>query len=277
MDNSSFDHVSEFFKLFEFKKIILLVAGFFIMGVVSNYINKMSDGLQKKFISKRLIVLKITTVITFSFYIFGSISLFYSVLRPPKELLLAVGGSAAVAIGFALKDIVSSIMAGLILLFDRPFQVGDRVSFGDTYGEIAKIGLRAVRLITLDDNLVTIPNSKFVTEVVASGNAGALDMMIVVNFNLAIESDLRLARQVMNEVVATSRYTYLKKAITIVFDEINQSEIFWIQMKVKAYVLDVRYEKAFQSDLILRGNEALRENDILRPVKDLRTHGQVLS
>jgi small-conductance mechanosensitive channel len=188
--------------------------------------------------------------------------------------LIAVGGSAAVAIGFALKDIVASIMAGLILLFDRPFQVGDRVNFDGIYGEISKIGLRAVRLITLDDNLVTIPNSKFVTDAVSSGNAGALDMMIVVNLNISLDSDLRAARDIMRETVATSRYVYLRKPISIIFSEKSQGELFWIEMVVKAYVLDVRYEKSFQTDIVLRGNEALKEHGILRPLKSLRMETQ---
>ena len=95
-----------------------------------------------------------------------------------KEFMLAAGGSIAVALGFALKDIAASLVAGLLLLFDRPFRVGDRVSFADVYGEIVSIGLRTVRLQTLDDNLVTIPNSRFITDVVASGNSGELDMML---------------------------------------------------------------------------------------------------
>lgn len=271
MGNQEIDNITELFKLFEIKKVILLILGFVVMSFISGQINKWSDLLQQKFASKRLLLLKVTTVLTFTLYIFGTVFLLYSVLRPPKELLLAIGGSAAVAIGFALKDIVSSIVAGLILLFDRPFQVGDRVSFNDIYGEITKIGLRAVRLVTLDDNLVTIPNSKFITDAVASGNAGALDMMIVVNFNIALDSDLRKARETIKEVVATSRFVYLKKPSVVVFSEESEDALFWIKMSVKAYVLDVRFEKSFQSDIVLRGNEALREEGILKPIKNLIT------
>jgi len=270
MDSTGIDNFSEFFKLFEVKKIILLLIGFLLMSIISKQVTKVSDSLQLKFTTRRLLILKITTIITFGLYIAGTIFLFYSVLNPPKELLVAIGGSIAVAVGFALKDIVSSMMAGLILLFDRPFQVGDRVHFDGVYGEISKIGLRAVRLKTLDDNLVTIPNSKFVTDAVSSGNAGALDMMIVANFNIDLNSDLRLAREIMREVVATSRYVYLKKPISIVFEEVNKGELFWVQMSAKAYVLDVRYEKAFQTDIVLRGNEALKENNILRPLKSIQ-------
>ena len=122
--------------------------------------------------------------------------------------MLAAGGSIAVALGLSLKDLVASVVAGLILLFDRPFQVGDRVTFDGNYGEIQSIGLRAVRMVTLDDNLVTIPNNRFITDVVSSGNAGALDMMIVTKFYLEIDADISAARTKLHDIIATSNYVY---------------------------------------------------------------------
>tara|TARA_B100001971_G_scaffold215195_1_gene260334 strand:- start:164085 stop:164888 length:804 start_codon:yes stop_codon:yes gene_type:complete len=265
MDNASLDNINEIVKLFEIRKIIYLIISFIILSVVTNQINNISAYFQKNFASSRLLILKITTLLTFGIYIFGTFFLVYSILSPPKELMIALGGSAAVAIGFALKDLVASIIAGLILLFDRPFQVGDRVSFGDVYGEITKIGLRAVRLITLDDNLVTIPNAKFVQDAVSSGNAGALDMMVVVKFHLDIEADIALAQKIVEEVVATSRFTYLRKPIVITLNEFMDKEIIGIELTLKAYVLDVRYEKSFQSDIVKRVTLAFREHKIKRP------------
>lgn len=266
MDSSNLDNINEIVKLFEFKKVIYLVLSFFILGFVTNQINRISSIFQRSFTSRRLLILKITTLLTFGIYIFGTFFLVYSILSPPKELMIALGGSAAVAIGFALKDLVASIIAGLILLFDRPFQVGDRVSFGDTYGEISKIGLRAVRLITLDDNLVTIPNAKFVADSVASGNAGALDMMVVVKFHLALDTDIIKAQKIVEEVVSTSRFTYLKKAISITLNEFLQKEMLGLELTLKAYVLDVRYEKSFQTDIVKRVTIAFNSAGIKRPI-----------
>lgn len=267
MDNGELGSLAAIFKLFELKRIIFLILGFIVIGLIARFVSKIATRAQEQFTNSRLIVLQIATIFNFSLYIFGTIGLVYISLRPPRELLLALGGSAAVAIGFSLKDIVASILAGLILLFDRPFQVGDRIQFGDIYGEITSIGLRTVRLTTLDDNLVTIPNSKFLTESVASGNAGALDMMITIDFNLAFDADLWKAKSLLREVVATSRYTYLRKPIAVVAQEKAQGDLFFIELKVKAYVLDVRYEKAFQTDVVMRGNEVLAQNGIGRPVK----------
>ena len=266
MDNSKFNSALEVMKLFEWQRIAFLIVGIMILVYLSRFLGRFSKKLYENFPSKRLLILQVVTIVTFALYIFGTTSLVYAALRPPKELLIALGGSAAVAIGFALKDIVASIVAGLILLFDRPFQVGDRVSFGDVYGEIQSIGLRAVRLVTLDDNLVTIPNSKFITDYVASGNAGALDMMICVPFHTTLDVDIERVNDILREVVVTSLFAYLEKPIKIVLEEKEMAHQLGLKFLVKAYVIDVRFEKALQSDIVKRGTIALRDAKINRPV-----------
>ena len=97
----------------------------------------------------------------------------------------------AVAIGIALKDVVASIIAGVILLFDRPFPGGETGSaLGDFHGEIVGIGLRSVRLNTLDDNLVTIQCPLVITGNRRQWQCGALDMMVVTDFYLALDEDI---------------------------------------------------------------------------------------
>ena len=143
--------------------------------------------------------------------------------------------------------------------------MGDRVTFGDTYGEIVSIGLRTVRLVTLDDNLVTIPNSRFITDVVASGNAGELDMMVVTDFHVSLQADLEKVRKVIEEVVVTSRYAYLKKPVSFAIEEVEVARTLGIRMRTKAYVLDMRYEKEFQSDLVMRVSQMFKAHGIVRP------------
>jgi len=252
--------------IFNFSAIFLLLSGLVALWLIASTLNNLSTRLMEKIPARRFLILQISTLLSFALYIFGTVGLLIGVLQPPKELIFAAAGSVAVALGFALKDIAASLVAGILLLFDRPFRVGDRVSFGDTYGEIVSIGLRTVRLVTLDDNLVTIPNSRFITDVVSSGNAGELDMMVVTDFHLALDADIALARKLIEEVVVTSRYVYLKKPVGFVFDEVEIAHTLAIRLRVKAYVLDVRYEKALQSDIVLRATQLLRERGIYRPV-----------
>lgn len=265
MNNSELSQTLEILKLFRFERIFLLLLGLGILIYVARLLNRGAERLYSKFPSRRLLILQMVTTATFAMYILGTAILVYSALRPPQELLIALGGSLAVAVGFALKDIAASIIAGLILLFDRPFQVGDRVTFGGVYGEIQSIGLRTVRLVTLDDNVVTIPNSKFITEYVASGNAGELDMMICVDFHTQLGVDIERVNHLLREVAVTSRFVYLKKPLSIVLLETEVARQLCLKFTVKAYVLDVKYEKDFQSDLVKRGTQALFDAGVARP------------
>ena len=93
-------------------------------------------------------------------------------------------GLVAFGLSWASKDLFASLMAGLTLLIDRPFQVGDKISFAGHYGEVVEIGLRSVRVVDLNDNLISIPNNQFLGNVVSCANAGNLDQMCVFQFFL---------------------------------------------------------------------------------------------
>ncbi len=256
MDNVQLDQVSQFFELFAFQKVFTFAVSIILLVFFVKAIGYFADKIEKAIPARRLLISQIETVISFFSYIFGINFLFFSIIRPPKELLLAAGGSLAVAVGLSLKDLVASIIAGLILLFDRPFHVGDRVSFEGIYGEIKSIGLRAVRLVTLDDNLVTIPNSKFITEAVSSGNAGQLDMMVVVKFYFDLSADIELAKRKLSDVISTSRFVYLKKPIALIVSEELVLGRPVLLLTGKCYVLDVKYEKAIETDIYSRAKKA---------------------
>jgi small-conductance mechanosensitive channel len=246
--------------------LLVVVLGFIALRVVGSLV----DDLGERFTNWRLQLMKAKAVLRFASYIVIAVVVGSTVLRLEKDALLAISGTIAVAIGFALKDLAASLMAGLILLVDEPFQVGDRIAFDGYYGEVTEIGLRSVRLATLDDNAVTVPNSKFLTDSVASANAGALDAMVVVPFFIGAAEDFQKARRIVAEATATSRYVYLKKpVVTLVTDEFL-GERFVTVIKVKAYVFDIRYEKAFVTDITERVKLSFRKLGIKTPDQQYR-------
>ena len=267
--NNNFEGINQIAEIFKFQKIAIFILGILLLVFCAQVIAKIGNKLIEKVPSKRLLVLQVITITIFLIYIIGTIVIFYGSLQPPKELLIALAGSAAVAIGLSLKDLVSSLISGLVLLFDQPFQVGDRVKFGDDYGEIKSIGLRTVRMITLNDDMVSIPNSRFLTEVVATSNDGNMDMMTVNSFYLAIDADLVLAKEIINDILITSKYVYLRKPFSIVVSEINSHGVISIHLQVKAYVMDVKYEKIFQNEIVSKVIERFNKNKIKRPAERL--------
>ncbi len=229
------------------------------------FMDRIVDGLGETFTDKRLTLQKSATFFRFGTYIATFLVVFFLSFEVDQRLLALMGGTAAVALGFALKDLVASVVAGVMIMIDRPFQVGDRVQFGGEYGDITSIGLRSVRLQTLDDNTVTIPNNKFLNDLTSSGNYGALDMMITMDFHVGIEEDVTMAKELVRQAAATSRYVYLPKPINITVKQMIVDSYVAVRLRLRAYVLDTQYEKAFETDVHLRVLETFRDHGIRPP------------
>lgn len=223
--------------------------------------------LSQRFADRRLLIQQVSSFARFMIYLFGCLGAVAAVLNLRREVLIALGGTAAVSIGFALKDFLASIVAGVIILVDRPFQVGDRVSFDGYYGEIRHIGLRSVRLVTLDDTQITIPNNKFLTDSVASGNAGDVQMMIQIDFYVGLDQDILRAKQIVSEALTSSRYIALDRIWKVLVSSVVEQSYIAVRLRAKAYVIDVRFEKDFESDVCERVFGAFREGGIMPPTR----------
>jgi small-conductance mechanosensitive channel len=233
--------------------------------ILARLVSRSLTQLGERFADKRLLINQASSLLRFAVYMIGGLGAAAFVLDLSREVLIAIGGTVAVAIGFALKDLVASIVAGLIILIDRPFQVGDRVTFDGHYGEIRHIGLRSVRLVTLDDTHVTIPNNKFLTDSVASGNAGAVEMMIQMDFWTGVDQDVAAAKRIVEEGLTSSRYVDLQLPWSVTVSQLIQDSYFAVRLRAKGYVLDVRFEKAFETDVTERVLAAFHEARIQPP------------
>ncbi|MCB9648047.1 MAG: mechanosensitive ion channel [Deltaproteobacteria bacterium] len=260
--------------ILQFVRVSGLVTAVVILAVTwgaSHLVRRTFERVGDRFPDRRLLLQQIGTFTRFLLYILGFIASILAIFKFTDQMFLALGGTIAVTVGFAFKDLAASVIAGMTILVDRPFQVGDRVSFGGFYGEITSIGLRSVRLTTLDDNLVTIPNNKFLTDAVSSGNAGALDMLIQMDFYIGIDQDLARAKQVVTDAITSSRYAFLEKPWAVLSNQVIQGGYFALRVRAKVYVLDVRYEKALESEVTERVTLGFKSAGILPPAMLVRS------
>lgn len=241
--------------------LAVLAGTWFLVRLVTGALERLGN----RFTDKRLLFHQIATLSRFALYLLSAGIAVALSITLSREVVLALTGTAAVAIGLALKDLTASVLAGIIIIIDQPFQVGDRVTFQGVYGEITAIGLRSVRLTTLDDNLVTIPNNKFLTDVVSSGNAGNLDMLIQLDFVIGGDQDVALAKRLVEEALVTNRYVYVRKPWVVLVDAIVEANYCAVRLRAKAYVLDVKYELEYRTDVTERVLMAFREHGIRTP------------
>ena len=251
-----------------FVSVFVLAGSAILLRVISG----VADRVGARFASHRMLVQKVESFLRFAVYIIaGSLCVGLS-LRLDATALTVIGGALAFAVGFAMRDLVAAFIAGITIIFDRPFQVGDRVAYAGEYGDIIKIGLRSVQMNTLDHNIVTIPNNKVLTDVTSCGNYGALEMQVAMDFNIGADQDVRLARELVREACLTSPYAYLKQPVPVLVKQVITQNYVAFAIKARPYVLDTKYEKPFETDVHLRVNDAFREYGIQPPAILHRQH-----
>lgn len=229
------------------------------------FISSMVESIGSQFAQYRMLLQKLQSFMQFFIYMSAGILVFMMSFRINDQILALIGGTLAVSVGFALKDLAASFIAGMTVMVDRPFQVGDRVTFEGNYGDIIAIGLRSVRMRTLNDDIITIPNNKFLSEVTVSGNYGALDMQVVIPFYVGMDEDITLARDLIQEAASSSRYIHLPKPVTVLVKQTITDNYLAIQLTCKAYVVDTAYEKLFETDITLRVMKEFKKHNISPP------------
>jgi len=245
-----------------------LVASIFVIagaGLLLRFSSRLVDRLGSAFVDSRLTLQKFSAFFRFGIFFATITAVILLSLEISREVLAILGGTAAVAVGFAMKDLVASLAAGVMIMFDRPFQVGDRVTFAGQYGDIQSVGLRSVKLRTLDDSMVTIPNNLFLSEVTTCGNYGVLNMQVMIDFLIGIDQDVERARAIVREATVTSNYVYLANPVEVLVSQVAANGTVALRLRLKVYVLDTIFEKALETDITLRVMAAFREENIHPP------------
>ena len=243
------DGIPKLKDLFSFNKIfwsfVLIVLAYFII----NFLVFVIDRLSERSTSNRITFKSIAPFIRIIGWSMTFFIIVYGVFRPPFETFIAIAASVGIAVGFAAQDILKNIFGGIMIIFDRPFQLGDKIQVGEHYGEVKEIGLRSCRILTKDDSLIAVPNAEIVNTSVSNANSGEPNCQVVAEIYLPIDVDTNAARQIAIEAAQVSRYIYLNKPITVLFINEIKERRSYLKMRLKAYVSDIRYEFDFQSDM----------------------------
>jgi small-conductance mechanosensitive channel len=82
----------------------------------------------------------------------------------PMTAFAVVAGAVGLGVGFGLQTIASNFISGIIIMFERPVKVGDRIEVGEVHGKVTAINARATTVLTNDNISVIVPNSRFISE-----------------------------------------------------------------------------------------------------------------
>ena len=185
------DNVSETItaatEIISFTKILTIVVVLILVWGFIKVLNWFIENLVKNFNRYRLKILRVQPMIIVVVWITAIYTLILTLFKPSAETVYALMGSSALALGFAMQDILKNVFGGLLIIIDRPFQIGDKININSNYGEVVKIGIRNTIINTADDNLVSIPNGAIISTDISNANSGSLDCMLVVEMWLPID------------------------------------------------------------------------------------------
>ena len=176
---------------------------------------------------------------------------------------VAGAGVAGVAIGFAAKDTLSNLIAGILLIVDRPFEVGDRIevwntpSGTSTWGDVIDIGLRATKIRTTDHIIIVIPNNEIMTRDIINYTLISEKIRVRINIGVAYDADIKKAKDIIIKVAESAEWIAHDPPPKVVVRNFGESAVklqlrVWInearnRMNTISYITD-KVKEAFDSE-----------------------------
>jgi small-conductance mechanosensitive channel len=211
----------------------------------------------------RITVKMLIPLLKFTFYFVAIYYILAGIFNIASNQLVLFSGLLGAGLGFGLKDLFADVVGGLLIVVERPYQIGDKISIGSQYGEVKDIGLRVTRLLTPDDTLVSVPNGTIFQDLVANVNAGSLEMMVVIDLFIDPSCDATLAMQLLREALVTSKYIRLSEKHPFII--LMKDFPFYKRLRAKGYANDLRYEFSFETDVTRRAWHEFRRAGIRPP------------
>ncbi|MER2518992.1 mechanosensitive ion channel [Candidatus Accumulibacter phosphatis] len=206
----------------------------------------------------RLYLLAIVPLLRLGILVVAFLWIVPLIVKPSLQNMVALFGTIGLALGFAMKDYASSLIAGIVAVGEMPYRNGDWIEVNGIYGEVTHIGMRTVQIVTADDTLVSIPHLRLWSDPIFNANCGRPQLQCAADFYLHPAHDAAAAKAVLQDVALTSPYPYFDDPIMVVVHE----KPWGTHYRLKAYPIDARQQFRFISDLTVRGKAALLRHGV---------------
>jgi small-conductance mechanosensitive channel len=156
---------------------------------------------------------------------------------------VAGAGVLGVAVGFAAKDTLSNLIAGILLIIDRPFEVGDRIEVWSaptgsaTWGDVLDVGLRATRIKTTDNIVIIIPNNQIMTRDIVNYTTITTSIRVRINIGVGYGTDIEKAKRVIADVALTADWVLREPAPRVVVRNFGESSV---DLQLRVWIANAR-------------------------------------
>ena len=166
--------------------------------------------------------------------------------------LLGGAGVMGLALSFAAKDTLSNLIAGVLLIMDRPFKVGDRIELWNapretgTWGDVIEIGLRATKIRNPDNLVVVVPNNEIMRRDIINYTMSGDDIRLRIPFSCAYESDIDRAKVLLKEVAHEVKGVKLDPAPIVIVRGFGPSEV---NLQLRVWIIEARSRRRIADEI----------------------------
>jgi small-conductance mechanosensitive channel len=173
--------------------------------------------------------------------------------------LAILGGTLGIGVGFGLQSIVANWVAGLVLLVEQPFRIGDRIDVGGTAGVVGRVGVRSTWVRTYDNEVIIVPNSDFTTHQVTNWTVNDDRVRLAIGVVVAHQSDAEKVAALMLEVAREHSGALTDPPPEALLNDIGQNSL--------------SFSLRFWTIIHAHDNHQLKSDLRLLILKKLRQHG----
>ena len=235
--------------------IMIIAAAIALIILAQKFFKWLADKLPGQY---RLYTLASVPLLRFLIIILAVIMIIPRIVEPTFENLVAVLGALGLALGFAFKDYVSSLIAGVVTLYEIPYRVGDWIEIDGAYGEVKSINMRTVEIVTPGDTVVVIPHIKLWDRLIFNANDGTRNLQCAADFYLHPRHDGNRVKHALMDVVLTSPFLKVESPVKVIAKEESWGTLY----RIRAYPVYPGDQFEFVSDLTIRGKAALSLLDV---------------
>ncbi|MEZ5428291.1 MAG: mechanosensitive ion channel family protein [Pyrinomonadaceae bacterium] len=246
----------------------IILLAFYILyrilrGVLVRIITRFE--LEKTFVSFLFLTLKYTI------FIFAAVTTLDQIGLNITSLLAGLG-IAGLALGFAAKDTLSNIVAGIFIFWDRPFYIGDLVEIEGEYGEVQDITLRTTRIVTPDGRMISIPNQNIAANKITSYTMFP-HLRLDVEVTIGVEEKIAGAREKILEIVRDDpRFLKTPEPVVLVQELGN----YYTKLELRVWLEDTKQHINVRAELREKIKDALDAAGVEMPFETLEILNKIV-
>ncbi|RLA69231.1 MAG: hypothetical protein DRG24_08790, partial [Epsilonproteobacteria bacterium] len=214
-----------------FNFIVILIVTWFIARLV-RIVLTLDIFIRFKF--PRGVPTAVSTISNHIIFVVGIVAALSTLGVTMQEFAL-IGGALGVGIGFGLRNIIANFVSGIIMLFERPVQIGDTIEVNKTMGKVQSIGSRATAIKTFDGSEVLIPNADFIASDVTNWTLSDERRRAVLLIKVDFDSDIEKVLEIMSSIAKVHEHVLDDPAPLAAFEGFGD---YYLEFKLYYWLSD---------------------------------------